>query len=645
MKEFLVSLGWKVDETGMRKFAGQIAVQTVAVQELASAIVATGKEAVQFVENLSDKLEDLYFASQRTKSSADNIAAFGFALGQVGGTAGAAQSSLENLAAFVRNNPGGEGYLTSLIGPIRDENGKIQDITVSMQKLAVVFRNMQANGQQGQALRRAQMLGIDEKTLLGMEQGIGEFGAEYHRMLAASGVDLNKATKASHEWMNSLRGLRAGIEILGFKIAQQALPYLKKFTEQASEWLTAHAPQIANAVVWVIDSIGRVIRRVLQFGEDARTAWNSLSGSSKIVVEALAAIGAAWLLLNSEFLMSPVGIILALGAAILLLYDDYKTWKEGGKSLIDWDQWAPAIERALVAMAALGDAIANLHKKLSSLLGEKHELHLEFNGPLEAVNKLIEGIEKLTRLLHGDFRGEWEDVVTIGNGLLRASPLGLAADGLGLTGGGKEPEGLPWLSTFGIGGNLKEPEGVRGERNNNPGNIEFAGQRGAHLEDPAGDGSQRFASFETSDDGLFALAKLLTGKNYAAGGKDTIREIITKFAPASENNTAEYIKTIVDAMKGLGAGADTKLNLNDPKVLAGLMNGIITVENGRNIYAAQTGVVASQVDAKPGVTMHQETNINVNTKTDNAVNVAQAVASIQRSVNTNILRNTQLAVH
>ncbi|WP_218821838.1 hypothetical protein, partial [Staphylococcus aureus] len=36
------------------------------------------------------------------------------------------------------------------------------------------------------------------------------------------------------------------------------------------------------------------------------------------------------------FLASPIGIILALGTALALLYDDWKTWKEGGKSLIDW---------------------------------------------------------------------------------------------------------------------------------------------------------------------------------------------------------------------------------------------------------------------------------------------------------------------
>ena len=41
---------------------------------------------------------------------------------------------------------------------------------------------------------------------------------------------------------------------------------------------------------------------------------------------------------------------MSVAAALLLLYDDYKTWKEGGKSLIDWSKWEPDIIKAKAAI-------------------------------------------------------------------------------------------------------------------------------------------------------------------------------------------------------------------------------------------------------------------------------------------------------
>jgi hypothetical protein len=74
----------------------------------------------------------------------------------------------------------------------------------------------------------------------------------------------------------------------------------------------------------------------------------------------IGAILIAWRLLNSAFLKSPIGLITTLILAIGLLYDDYQTWKEGGKSLIDWSKWEPAIEKAKKAILWLRDKFLGL---------------------------------------------------------------------------------------------------------------------------------------------------------------------------------------------------------------------------------------------------------------------------------------------
>jgi hypothetical protein len=74
--------------------------------------------------------------------------------------------------------------------------------------------------------------------------------------------------------------------------------------------------------------------------------WKKLDDGSKKFLMTIGAILIAWRLLNSAFLKSPIGLITTLILAIGLLYDDYQTWKEGGKSLIDWSKWQPEIEQA-----------------------------------------------------------------------------------------------------------------------------------------------------------------------------------------------------------------------------------------------------------------------------------------------------------
>ncbi|MFX8640905.1 hypothetical protein ABTM21_18755, partial [Acinetobacter baumannii] len=64
--------------------------------------------------------------------------------------------------------------------------------------------------------------------------------------------------------------------------------------------------------------------------------------------------------LRLAFLASPIGIVLALAAAIAALWDDYQTWKNGGESLIDWSKWEGGIETAIARIKELAELIKNL---------------------------------------------------------------------------------------------------------------------------------------------------------------------------------------------------------------------------------------------------------------------------------------------
>jgi len=184
-------------------------------------------------------------------------------------------------------------------------------------------------------------------------------------------------------------------------------------------------------------------------------------------------------------------------------------------------------------------------------------------------------------------------------------------------------------------GDSSQPRGIR---NNNPGNInygEFARSQGSTGAEAAG----RFAVFQTAQDGLNALGALL--RSYAARGIDTIRSIISKYAPAGENNTEGYIANVA---KRLGFGSDAHLNLSDPRLLAGLEQAIVQFENGKNPYssdmyssAANRAIGgASQRDVQ--ITQHITTTV---TGSSNPQEAAKALSSSLQTSNGLLTRNLQ----
>ena len=80
-------------------------------------------------------------------------------------------------------------------------------------------------------------------------------------------------------------------------------------------------------------------------------------------------------------------------------------------------------------------------------------------------------------------------------------------------------------------------------QNNNPGNLMYAGQPGASA------GAGGFASFSTYAAGLAALQNQITldatrGTDVNGNPTTTVAELLTSWAPPSENDTAAYIASV-----------------------------------------------------------------------------------------------------
>lgn len=113
----------------------------------------------------------------------------------------------------------------------------------------------------------------------------------------------------------------------------------------------------------------------------------------------------------------------------------------------------------------------------------------------------------------------------------------------------------------------------RGIRNNNPGNLNFAGQKGATLESGP---NARFASFPTMLEGIAALDRQVM--LYLKRGKNTIDQIIDIYAPSSDGNNTSSYKSYLSRYTGLGV--KEKIDGSNFDVMKKLIQGIINHENG-----------------------------------------------------------------
>jgi hypothetical protein len=127
-----------------------------------------------------------------------------------------------------------------------------------------------------------------------------------------------------------------------------------------------------------------------------------------------------------------------------------------------------------------------------------------------------------------------------------------------------------------------------GMRQNNPGNLTFAGQPGA----TQGTGN-RFASFPDMPTGVAATANQLA-LYQTEHGIDTVRDAVTRWVSDPKADLKSYIAHVAAA---IGVAPDAKVDLTDPKVQAAFILAQQPHESGGG------GAVLNPADVLKGVQM------------------------------------------
>lgn len=697
LKSFLVSLGFKTDQQSQKSMLRTVAEVTASLRNLAAVAVAATAAAGVAIAKMAADLDELYYSSKRIGSSANEIKAFGHAVGQLGGSAEGAVTSLENLARNIRQSPGYIGLLRRLGVQTHDSAGNIRDMTLQMVDLGEQLRKMPTH----LAYQFADLLGIDEKTLLAMREGVGEFSDEYKALLAATGNDLDGSARDAHEVMQTWRTSWAITGLLITKITSSILKALQPLAKA----FNSNVGGMARATGKFVDFLARMARRIYQLIQDINALvakfWEPLRQVIDWIVSKFDSMGehgrAALLGIRDGAILAAAAIALFLApittisAALLLLYDDWKTYKEGGLFSLPWDE----LEKRWNHM---GDTIANVGKTIKEW----------FTAQLEAASKALDDLYQLASKFWiggGKEMTEKTTAAASGSATDQAAPAAPAAAKPPATPAKpaqpaatapKPAPAKPTPSTAGSpaqkiisevvragqeklrvyrlsSGDTEERSGGSVSwRNNNPGNLkfEFSGSADKTVkskrtkEQALAAARSRYSGVVDLDaygNAIFAseaLGRAAKEKLLRSSHKNkTVEEMLKGYAVddySGKANTSAYAKHIFDLAKSRGLDLKGKKisEMSQPEIDA-LMDGIKKVEGfkegsikttpGLPGSAQSNSSGAGKQAAAGGVTINQSTTVNVTGATDPSA-TATAVSGAQTQVNQQLARNARSAV-
>lgn len=418
IKEFLVGLGFQVDEASLGKFNTGIMKSGVAVVALGQIAADAAKQVAMAIGQLldvnryADELEKINDVSERTKVAAEDIFRMGYQAEQSGSSMGALTSSLEGLTKVAGLAAMGMGRGLKVFEEIgvevKDANGKLKGTAALMDEIREKIKGLES-GQQQAILGR---LGLDPTLVKMMTEDMSGLTSEYDEMVKASGFSAGQAAKDADNYKDELAKLQTAMGLVGKTVASKLFNKMSEATERWRKLLVGNMPKIIELITRVIEVVLRVATVFVTVGArifSAVTGVLSLISSLNDAMDGwLFKIGLAviaWRVFNLGFLATPLGMILALAAAIALLAEDLYVWSQGGESLINWDKWKPGIDAAMNAIYELRDLFTALFTIIFS------------------------GINFVLKFLMGDFSGAWfaikENVLSVIEAISRA--LGLIA--------------------------------------------------------------------------------------------------------------------------------------------------------------------------------------------------------------------------
>lgn len=336
---------------GLEKQAAQSAKSTKQAKSLTQAVGSLAKGFAAFTalvmgSNALDKMiregaranVELDNLSRNIGMSRNSLQAWGGMAEMAGGSAEGMKGSLAGLSmGITRLTTMGDTSVVPFFNAfgvaLLNADGKARNLDSIMLDLSDRFSKMD----RVQAYNLAKSMGLDDGTINTLLLGRAEMEKmlEMQRNLYRSG---EKEIAVSRELTRSRAYLNQQWDALKNMVADALAPHLLRLVKLVSGFAD-YLMRNENTMKHVFEGLAFVLGAVL-----LPVLWSAVTALYAFIAPfALAAAAVA-----------------ALGAAFVLLYDDYKTWAEGGKSLFDWGAFAGYIKTSKVSVDSLKSAFVYL---------------------------------------------------------------------------------------------------------------------------------------------------------------------------------------------------------------------------------------------------------------------------------------------
>ena len=345
------------------KKAGVVGKTLTRVFASSAILIGIGK----LVDQIAKLNDEVFFLEKNLGMSSQTIQSWQGAASAMGGSADGMTSSMKSLNMSINDfvvmgDTSMLPFMNALGVSMVDVNGKARDTDKVMLDLADSFSKMDRE----QAFSLASKMGLDEGTFNTLVQGREEMEKmiEYQKTMY----------KSSEAELRVSRDLQRNRALLG------------------SQWQSMKT-MLANALMPLFLKASEVLLGLFEYLQKHQQAVKIVFTSIATVITAFLIPALARATLAALAFIAPFApfilVVGALGAAFGLLYDDYKTWAEGGKSLFNWGAFRDYIDNSTLSTDNLRNSFKNLAKEMIS----------------STIPTLKGYADIVSMLLSGDFKG------------------------------------------------------------------------------------------------------------------------------------------------------------------------------------------------------------------------------------------------
>jgi hypothetical protein len=309
IRSYLINLGFKLDEPGLRKFNEQIVKTHHVVRDFSVAFAGFAIGIEEAIRRTARQFENLFYLSQQTGISVSNLKSINFAVGQIGLSASAVDQALSSMTLSFIKNPGLVGFVNQYVPGFKDAEQATEGLARHLRGLIDNFGRY--SPQVAQFANTIEAMGADFGMVFQRALNVKEFDAwkqrskEVLQTLLPIGTTADKIAKqavdAMNEWRFTWHITDVGLE----RLISATFPAFTRILQTFNAWL------MKGETVQAFENIAKSIEEWVKKEENIKSVEDTLKTvgrAAKILAEGVWEVvkGFVWLSDNTNPLTAVV---------------------------------------------------------------------------------------------------------------------------------------------------------------------------------------------------------------------------------------------------------------------------------------------------------------------------------------------------